>query len=76
MQLTHIPANEQEGVLATFWTMLKEAESKADNDDDLLLKHWVEQWFGQWNRITGGDAQPTWVTRAAATPRDPALATR
>lgn len=74
MQLTHIPAHEQEGVLSSFWTMLKEAESKADNENDPVLKHWVEQWFGQWNRITGSESKAKWVERAAAS--DPAQATR
>lgn len=53
MQLTKIPEAEQEGALSSFWTMLQECESNADNENNPVLKHWVSQWYEQWNRITG-----------------------
>ena len=61
-----IPANEQNGVMETFWTMLRECETKADCDDDRVLVHWVEAWYKQWNRVTGDNKQPVWVTRKQA----------
>ena len=38
-----IPANEQNGVMETFWTMLRECETKADCDDDRVLVNRVTQ---------------------------------
>lgn len=55
-----ISLDEQENLMNSFWSMLKECESKADNDNDVVLKHWVEQWYQQWNRIQGGDQIPRW----------------
>jgi hypothetical protein len=63
VQMTTIPADEQENVLASFWTMLQECESNADNENNPVLKHWVVQWYGQWNRITGDSKEPRFVTR-------------
>lgn len=65
MQMTTIPKKEQENVLSSFWTMLKTCEEQVDNSDkpDPILKLWVEQWYGQWNRITGGTNEPVWETR-------------
>lgn len=60
MQTTNIPAEEQENVLGSFWTMLQECETHANNCDDRVLKHWVGQWYDQWNRVTGGDKNPIW----------------
>lgn len=61
-----IPKNEQSGVMETFWTMLRECECHADNEDDRVLKHWVEAWYMQWNRVTGLNQQPIWITREQA----------
>lgn len=66
MQLLTIPKAEQESVLGNFWTMLKSCEGHADDDNDLVLKHWVTQWYQQWNRITGDTQVPCWVARDAA----------
>lgn len=65
MQLTKIPEAEQEGALSSFWTMLQECESNADNENNPVLKHWVSQWYEQWNRITGDSKVPRWVSRQA-----------
>jgi len=62
MQLKRIPKKEQENVLSNFWTMLRECESKADDNNSPVLKHWVNQWYGMWNRLTGDDKQARWVT--------------
>jgi hypothetical protein len=64
MQLTAIPPNEQESALGSFWTMLQECESKADDNNDPVLKHWVEQWYLQWNRITLSNKAPRWAGQA------------
>jgi hypothetical protein len=64
-QLKTIAPAMQEDVIASFWTMMKECESDADTNKDAVLKVWVEGWFRQWNRMTGDDKQPAWVTRAA-----------
>ncbi len=63
-QLTSIPKSEQEHVLSSFWTMMKECESQADNENDAVLKHQVAGWHRQWNRITGDSSEPIWERRA------------
>lgn len=55
-----IPKEEQSGVLESFWTMLRELETFAENEDDAILKHWVECWYIQWNRITGQEYKARW----------------
>lgn len=61
--LSTIPAGEQEGVLSTFWFLLRECESKADGPGNQVLKNQVEGAYVQWNRITGQDHKPSWATR-------------
>lgn len=63
MQLETIAKSEQKDFISSFWTLLQEAETKADNDDDKVLKHWVEQFYHQWNRVTGSDQKPRWIRR-------------
>lgn len=48
-----IPENEQQNVIDSFWLMLKECESKAEQNNDAVLKHWVNKWREQYNRIIG-----------------------
>ena len=64
-QMTSIPKNEQENVMSSFWTMLRECESKVDNSGryEPVLRLWVEQWYQQWNRITDDCKEPIWKTR-------------
>jgi hypothetical protein len=40
--------------------MLGECESKAESNNDAVLKHWVSQWYKQWNRIIGDNKKPRW----------------
>lgn len=61
MNLTKIPADEQESVLSSMWTMLQECEGKAAENNDPVLRLWVEQWYNQWNRITGDAKAPRWA---------------
>lgn len=65
MTPTSIPKKEQENVMSSFWMMLKTCESNVDNSDEKnpLEKRWVEQWFQQWNRLSGENHEPIWVTR-------------
>jgi hypothetical protein len=52
----------------SFWTMLKECETNADNNDDRVLKHWVEAWHSQYARIMGREIkEPRWIERARGT---------
>lgn len=59
-----IPEDQQENVLNSFWVMLQECETKAINSDpeDPVLKNWVEQWYEQYNKLTGGICKPFWRT--------------
>lgn len=60
-QLTTIPPNEQQNMIESFWTMLQECESKAAENNDPVLRLWVEQWYSQWNRITGDSKVAKWA---------------
>ena len=60
MQLETIPKAKQTDFISSFWTMLKECETKADNENDPVLKHWVEGWYRQWNEVTGSNLSPLW----------------
>jgi len=55
-----IPEHEQQNILDSFWIMLQECESKAEQNNDAVLKHWVNQWYQQINRITGKNHKPDW----------------
>ena len=63
LELNTIKRSMQPDVISSFWTMLQELRSKADNEDDTLLKVQVEGWYRQWNRMTGDDKAPNWTTR-------------
>lgn len=56
---------ERENVQHSFWILLGEAESQADNNDDRLLKYQVEGFYRQWNALRGSSIVPRWVERAA-----------
>lgn len=71
LNLTHIPAGQQEDVIASFWGMLRTCESAADTREASRLDRLaVEQWYEQWNRITGDNKVPAWVTREKAAARE------
>lgn len=59
---TRISDDEQQNMLSSFLQMLVECEIKAQCDNDPVLKHWVEQWFQQWNRVTGDNKKPQWIS--------------
>lgn len=56
-----IKAKDQDDVMHCYWVMMKECESKAMNDNDLVLKHQVEGFFRLWNRVNETDHAPRWV---------------
>ena len=56
---------ERDNVLHSFWMLLGEAEVHADNDNNPLLKHQVEEFYRQWNALNGTTLGPRWVSRAA-----------
>lgn len=64
-QMSSIPKAEQENMLSSFWMMLRECESTVDNGDrkNPLLTLAVEQWYQQWNRVTGDNKEAVWQTR-------------
>ena len=63
IQLEKIPEAEQKDFIATFWMMLRECETKADNEKDPILMHMVVGFYKQWNRVTGLDLEPAWTSR-------------
>ena len=51
---------QQQDLLDSFWYLLGEAESKAMNDNDPLLKHQVECFYRQYAELTGRVGTPCW----------------
>jgi acyl carrier protein len=60
VQLTTIPKRMQPDVISSFWSMLGELRTQANNDDDRVLKVQVEGWYRQWNAMTGDNREPNW----------------
>jgi hypothetical protein len=50
-------------VMSSFWSMLQECEQTAQDNQDPVLKHFVNQWYMQWNDVTGSDNQPRWKSK-------------
>ena len=63
INLESISWQEQPDFISSFWTMLQECEGLANRENDRVLKHWVESWYTQWNRVTGDDKKPKWDTQ-------------
>ncbi len=59
-----IPKSEQDVVMGAFWFMLRECEERAFDENDIILKNFVEGHYDIWNRVTGGNLKPRWVIRA------------
>ena len=62
-QLENIPRSMHRDVIHSYWTMMMELMSQADNQEDTVLKVQVEGYFRQWNRMTGSNDKPKWMTR-------------
>lgn len=63
LELSKIKRSMHADVIASFWLMMQTVETLADNADDVTLKAQVEGFFKQWNRMTGDDKKPRWVSR-------------
>ncbi len=63
INLTSIPKDEQENILSGFWVLLTETEQNADNENNPVTKHIVEEYYKLWNRITGQNHEPIWIRR-------------
>lgn len=61
IELHKIKQSMHKDVIDSFWTMLQELETQANNEDDRLLKHQVEGWYRQWNRMTGDTKTARWT---------------
>jgi hypothetical protein len=61
IELHKIKRSMHKDVIDSFWTMLQELETQANNEDDRLLKHQVEGWYRQWNRMTGDTKTARWT---------------
>ena len=61
MQLESIPKSMQKDFIASFWTMMSELETQANNNDDRYLKHQVSAYYCQWNAVTGDNKSPRWA---------------
>ena len=61
MNLESISKAEQPNMISSFWTMLKELESLANNTNDATLSTMVEGWYRQWNTVTGDTKKPRWL---------------
>lgn len=60
MQLTTILKDQQEDFISPFWIMLQECEEKAIENNDVVLKHCVNHWYNQWNKVTQDNKKPYW----------------
>ena len=49
--------------MESFWTMMKNLEIVADNENDPVMKNMVEGFFRQWNRIADDTSTPIWDKR-------------
>jgi hypothetical protein len=56
-----IPIDEQQNILDNYWLMLRECETKVENNpSDAVLKQWVEQWYRLYSRVTGSPVKANW----------------
>lgn len=63
-----------EDLLHAIWVLMGECESKADNEDDRLLKHQVEGFYRMYGKATGTSLKPRWIERSeAASAKEAAL---
>lgn len=59
MRYDNIPKEEQVTFISSFWQMLQECEQKVIENNDHVLANFVEQWYIQWNRVTGSNIRPS-----------------
>jgi hypothetical protein len=59
-----IPSSKHGNLMGTFWSMMMELETQADNENNTLSKHFVEGYFRQWNDLCDDDKVPVWIRRS------------
>ena len=62
IELNKIKRSMHKDVISSFWTMMQELESHANNDNNPVLKHQVDGWYRQWNRMTGDTKVARWTS--------------
>lgn len=61
MQLLNpIPKKMHADVISSYWIMLRELESKAEDGNDQILMVQVEGFYRLWNKMTGDNKLPRW----------------
>lgn len=60
--LANIVTSEHANVIACYWQMMHECERFAQARRDIVLKHWVEDAYRLWHRITGQELFARWST--------------
>lgn len=53
---------EQENLMSSFWTMLKELEGACE-EGDIVLRHFVNKWHDQWNELNHDNKTPRWARK-------------
>lgn len=61
LNLDSIPAKMHKDVIGSYWIMLRELESTAENNNDRFLMHQVEGFYRQWNEMTGDLSRPVGI---------------
>mgnify|MGYP000432074084 CR=1 FL=1 len=61
MQLEKIPAKMHKDVIGSFWYMMRELETVAEDNSDGILMIQVEGFYRQWNEMTGDNKSPRWI---------------
>ena len=61
MQMEKIAKKDQANALHCYWVMMKECESQAQNNEDIILMIQVEGFFRLWNKKTGDNQTPLWI---------------
>lgn len=67
---------EQAAFLESFLGMLKECDAIAADTNDMVLRHWVTQWYGQWGKLTNEHLSPSWAAPPLSGPVKAARAIR
>lgn len=60
---TKLSKTQIQNVIDSFWIMMTELASQADNENDPVLKMMVEGFARQWRELTGATYNPPWLTR-------------
>lgn len=60
VQMEKIAPAMQANVIHTYWVMMQELQSVAEDSNDCLLKNLVEGCYRQWNQMTGDNKKARW----------------